>query len=212
MDGTRLNILNSLQRRPATVDQLSTELGMAAAAVRRHLEILQRDRLVAFEPVRRKPGRPEHLFALTDAGQELMPKRYHILLQRLLHGLNGSVNGSVNGSANGDAAKALLAGVARAMVEEHRSRAPEGGDIDRVALLRRILEDEQFSPAVEESPEGVLVTLHNCPYRGVATHSEVICHLDRELIAEVLDAPVSSTARINQGHLLCTYDTAPRQG
>ena len=207
MDGTRLSILNSLQRRPATVDQLSTELGLAAAAVRRHLDILQRDRLVAFEPVRRKPGRPEHLFALTDEGQELMPKRYHILLQRLLHGLDGSANGS----ANGDAVKALLAGVARAMVEEHRSRAPEGEELDRVALLRRILEDEQFSPAVEESPEGVLVTLHNCPYRGVATHSEVICHLDRELIAEVLESPVSSTARINQGHLLCTYDTAPRQ-
>lgn len=207
MDSTRLNILNSLQRRPATVDQLSTELGLAAAAVRRHLEILQRDRLVTFEPVRRKPGRPEHLFALTDEGQELMPKRYHILLQRLLHGLNGSANGSVNG----DAAKALLSGVARAMVEEHRSRVPEGEDLDRIALLRRILEDEQFSPAVEESPDGVSVNLHNCPYRGVATHSEVICHLDRELIAEVLEAPVSSTARINQGQPLCTYDTSPQQ-
>ena len=205
MDSTRLSILNSLQRRPATVDQLSTELGLAAAAVRRHLEILQRDRLVDFEPVRRKPGRPEHLFALTDEGQELMPKRYHILLQRLLHGLNGSMNG------NGDAAKALLSGVARAMVEEHRSRVPEGEDFDRIALLRRILEDEQFSPAVEESPDGVSVNLHNCPYRGVATHSEVICHLDRELIAVVLKAPVSSTARINQGHLICTYDTSPQQ-
>ena len=205
MDGTRLSILNSLQRRPATVDQLSSELGMAAAAVRRHLEILQRDRLVAFEPIRRKPGRPEHLFALTDEGQELMPKRYHLLLQRLLSSMNGSLNG------NGDAARALLTQVARVMVEEHRARVPEDEEIDRVALLRRILEDEQFSPIVQESPDGVQVTLHNCPYRGVATHSEVVCTLDREIIAEVLDAPVSSTGRINQGHPLCTYDTSPWQ-
>ncbi len=206
MDGTRLSILNNLQRRPATVDQLSAELGLAAAAVRRHLEILQRDRLVDYEPVRKKPGRPEHLFALTEDGQELMPKRYHLLLQRILQGLTVSANGS------GDAAvKGLLTLVARTMVEEHRSRAMEGEETDRIALLRRILEDEQFSPVITDSPDGIQVTLHNCPYRGVATQSDVICTLDRELIAEVLDAPVSSTARINLGHPLCTYDTSPQQ-
>ena len=206
MDGTRLSILNSLQRRSATVDQLSTELGMAAAAVRRHLEILQRDRLVTFEPVRRKPGRPEHLFALTEEGQEMMPKRYNLLLQRLLHTLTVSANG------NGDApAKQLLTLVARSMIEEHRARLPDDEEIDRITLLRRILEDEQFSPSIEETPDGVQVTLHNCPYRGVATHSGVICNLDRALITEVLETPASSTARINQGHPLCTYDTSPQQ-
>ena len=206
MDGTRLSILNSLQRRPATVDQLSAELGLAAAAVRRHLEILQRDRLVDYEPVRKKPGRPEHLFALTEDGQELMPKRYHLLLQRILQGLTVSANGS------GDAAvKGLLTLVARTMVEEHRSRAMDGEETDRIALLRRILEDEQFSPVITDSPDGIQVTLHNCPYRGVANQSDVICTLDRELIAEVLGAPVSSTARINLGHPLCTYDTSPQQ-
>ena len=97
------------------------------------------------------------------------------------------------------------------MVEEHRARAAEDEETGRIELLRRILEDEQFSPTVEESPDGVQVTLHNCPYRGVATQSEVVCTLDREIIAEVLDAPVSSTGRINQGHPLCTYDTAPQQ-
>lgn len=206
MDGTRLGILNSLQRRPATVDQLSLELGLASAAVRRHLEILQRDRLVAFEPVRRKPGRPEHRFALTEEGQELMPKRYHVLLQRILQGLTISANG------NGDAAaRSLLTLIARTMVEEGRASVPEGEEIDRIALLRRILEDEQFAPAIEESPEGVQITLHNCPYRGVATQTGVVCTLDQELIAGVLDAPVTSTARINQGQPLCTYDTAPQQ-
>ena len=206
MDGTRLSILNSLQHRPATVDQLSAELGFAAAAVRRHLEILQRDRLVDYEPVRKKPGRPEHLFALTEDGQELMPKRYHLLLQRLLQTLTLSANGS------GDApVKDLLTLVARTMVEEHRSRAMDGEETDRIALLRRILEDEQFSPVITDSPDGIQVTLHNCPYRGVANQSDVICTLDRELIAEVLGAPVSSTARINLGHPLCTYDTSPQQ-
>ena len=54
MEGTRLGILTLLQRQSATVDQLRTELGLAAATVRRHLDILQRDRLVTFQAVRRK--------------------------------------------------------------------------------------------------------------------------------------------------------------
>ena len=206
MDSIRLDILNRLQRRPATVDQLSTELGVAAAAIRRHLEILQRDRLVTYEPVRQKPGRPEHLYSLTEEGQEFMPKRYHLLLQRILQGL------TANGNGNGDAAvRALLAQVARTMVDEYRARAPEGEELDPVALLRRILDDEQFAPDVEASPEGVQVTLHNCPYRGVANHSSAICSLDQELIAIVLKSPVTSTARINAGQPLCAYATSPQQ-
>ena len=204
MDGTRLHILNRLQRRPATVDQLSAELGLAAAAIRRHLEILQRDRLVSYEPVRRKPGRPEHLFALTEEGQELMPKRYHLLLQRLLHTMGPNGNGD-------GVAHSLLLQVARSMVEEYRARTPEDEELDRVALLRLILEEEQFAPVVEASPEGVQVTLHNCPYRGVANQSTIICMLDQQIISEVLGAPATSTARINLGHHLCTYDIAPTQ-
>ena len=58
VDGTRQAIVALLQQSPvSTIEELAQELGMAAASVRRHLDILQRDRLVAYQVVRNKPGR-----------------------------------------------------------------------------------------------------------------------------------------------------------
>lgn len=201
MEGTRLGILSLLQRQPATVDQLSTELGLAAATVRRHLDILQRDRLVTFQAVRRKQGRPEHAFSLTEEGHELMPKRYHLLLQRVLQCLDDPP------LANGTSpSRALLADVARLMVEEYRSRLRERPSDDPVRLLGLILEAEQFAPELESIEGGVRVTLGNCPYRGVANGSDAVCSLDHHLISEVLGTPITNTSRINLGNNLCTYD------
>ena len=209
MEGTRLSILTLLQRQSSTVDQLSTELGLAAATVRRHLDILQRDRLVTFQTVRRKQGRPKHVFSLTEEGQELMPKRYHLLLQRMLQSL-GHAENSV--SSNGTSpANALMADIAHLMVEEYRSRLQNQSQDDPIRLLRLILEEEQFAPEVETYTDGVRVTLGNCPYRGVANENSAVCALDHELISQVLGTPITNTARINLGNHHCTYDATFHQ-
>jgi predicted ArsR family transcriptional regulator len=202
MEGTRLGILTLLQRQPATVDQLSTELGLAAATVRRHLDILQRDRFVSFQAVRRKQGRPEHAFSLTEEGHELMPKRYHLLLQRVLQSLDGAESG---------ASQALLADIAHLMVTEYRSRLRERPEDDPMRLLGLILEAEQFAPELEPHADGIRITLGNCPYRGVANESSAVCALDHHLISEVLGTPIINTSRINLGNHLCTYDATFQQ-
>ena len=43
METTRQTILGILRRHKATVDDLTTELGLAPATVRRHLDILARE-------------------------------------------------------------------------------------------------------------------------------------------------------------------------
>ena len=59
METTRQTILSILRRRRrATVDELTKELGLAPATVRRHLDILARDSHVEVSQVRRKTGRP----------------------------------------------------------------------------------------------------------------------------------------------------------
>ena len=85
MEGSRLRILRLLQRQEhASVEQLSKEMELASATVRRHLDILQRDQLVSFTQVKKKTGRPEHTYYLTETGQETLPKNYSSLLSRLL--------------------------------------------------------------------------------------------------------------------------------
>ena len=71
MEGPRLRILQLLQKNTNdTVGGLAQAIGLAVATIRRHLDILRRDPLVAFEEVRKKTGRPEYSFFLTEDGQE----------------------------------------------------------------------------------------------------------------------------------------------
>ena len=74
MEGTRLLILQLLQKNNSdTVEGLAKAIGLAPATIRRHLDILQRDRFVAFEEIRKKTGRPEYSFFLTHDGPETLP-------------------------------------------------------------------------------------------------------------------------------------------
>ena len=85
METTRQTILSILRRRRrATVYQLTKELGLAPATVRRHLDILARDGHVDVSQVRRKTGRPHYVFSLSEAGEDLFPKHYVRITNRLI--------------------------------------------------------------------------------------------------------------------------------
>ena len=70
MDGTRAGMVELLQHcNGLTVEALTESLGLAAATVRRHLDVLQRDGHVEREAVRRSTGRPHYVFKLTQAAE-----------------------------------------------------------------------------------------------------------------------------------------------
>ncbi|HEX2922718.1 MAG TPA: winged helix-turn-helix transcriptional regulator, partial [Chloroflexota bacterium] len=85
MQRTRRQILDILKRRGrATLEELSKEVALSPVTVRVHLSVLQRDDLVSVEEVRGKVGRPYFVYSLTEDAEELFPKRYHALANRLL--------------------------------------------------------------------------------------------------------------------------------
>ena len=71
METTRQTILGILRRRQATVGDLTTELGLAPATIRRHLDILARDGHVDVSQVRRRTGRPHYLFSLSEGPPQI---------------------------------------------------------------------------------------------------------------------------------------------
>src|SRR3990170_6857140 len=84
METTRQTILNILRRRNATVEDLTSELGLAPATVRRHLDILTRDGHVDVAQERRKTGRPHYVFSISEKGEDLFPKHYVRITNRLI--------------------------------------------------------------------------------------------------------------------------------
>ena len=206
LEGTRLRILTLLQRRDCSIATVSEAMGMATATIRRHLDILQRDGLVAYRAMRRKQGRPEHEFHLTDAGHEAMPKRYDILLQRLLRLIT-----TPEGDPPAADTEALFARMGERLAAEYGNGSQDGSQDDSEArdgeALLRALDLEQFAPTIEREGTRVRVHLWNCPFRSVALENPAVCTMDRTLISRLLGTPVSDTERIGRGDQRCTYTT-----
>lgn len=204
VDGTRLRILNLLQKHgQATVDSLAESLGLAAATVRRHLDILQRDQLVTFIEVHKRTGRPEYSYYLTPAGQESLPKGYDRLLGLLLRELASLEDGALQGKSGREVMRLLLDRVACSLAAPFQR--PGATPQERVAQLTALLRQYDFSPEVEQVEDVVRVHLHNCPFRSVALAEGDVCRLDRTLISSLVNGPVEVERCISTGAHSCSY-------
>ena len=81
---TRGRIVVLLRRASRTVDELAQALDLTDNAVRTHLTTLERDGIVQQRGERRSTSKPAHVYDLTPAAEQLFPKAYGPVLQRLL--------------------------------------------------------------------------------------------------------------------------------
>lgn len=82
---TRREIVNLLRTAGAlTVAELGGRLGITHVAVRRHLTALERDGLVDSVQERQPMGRPTRVYHLTEAAEDLFPKKYGALSVEIL--------------------------------------------------------------------------------------------------------------------------------
>ncbi len=200
--GTRLKILNILLKKgEASVGQLSSDLDLASATVRRHLDVLLRDRLVDFRQMRKQLGRPEYAYALTEQGQELLPKHYQDLLSDLLVEMSALTSQDVNGRGGKELLEILFLRMADKAAEPDADQELEA----RVEALRETLEQRDFIPQVESHGNTVRIELHNCPYRSVAQSVGAVCQFDKSLISNILNSPVERERCIRDGDRSCCY-------
>ena len=205
MIDSRARILALLQEHHrATVGRLAQEMGQSSASVRRHLDILQRDQLVAFQRAKRGTGRPEHVYYLTEAGQALLPKGYDRLLERLLHGMT-SLPKAEMGNLSGEELLRLLFRRMAHQTTEGAAPADQEPLSHRVARLSAILEREQFSPEITEESGTVHICLRNCPFRSAALEASSVCCYDQGLISTVLGRDIVMERSIRDGDDDCRY-------
>ena len=205
MEGTRLHILINLQRDGhGTVESLAQVLQLAPATVRRHMDILQRDRLVSFQEVKKPTGRPEYSFSLTEAGHEMLPKDYQHMLGSLFQELTSLEKEDIEGQDGKGLIEMLLYRIARSIAE--RAQVPSEANMgQRVAALASVLEEERFTPQIAQESQGISIRLFNCPFRSVALQHDSICHFDSHLISSVLGTEASLVNCVAKGDSNCFY-------
>lgn len=204
MQETRRLILDILRERgQATVDDIVHELrkrrgNITAVTVRHHLTRLQEADLITAPEMRRRntPGRPQHMYALTDKAQEHFPNNYQVLATALLDELQRHLPP--------DGVNVIMEGVACTMAADaHVPHAPMDERLDYVVDY---LTEHGYSASWEGCSDGYILHTVNCPYRHITNeHGVSLCDMDMRLIAELLGVVPRRISHMSSGDTMCSY-------
>jgi predicted ArsR family transcriptional regulator len=178
---TRAEMLRLLRRSRQTITSLADALRLTDNAVRTHVAALERDGVVAHVGTQRDTGgKPARVYELTATGEELFPKAYAIVLQRLVEEI-ARVDGR-------ERAIELLRGVGRRIgAGVPAAEGPEGKVRAAAAALRGLGGDVE----VEATPAGWRLRGYGCPLSAVTAGHPDVCALAQALVEEITGAPVS---------------------
>jgi DeoR family transcriptional regulator, suf operon transcriptional repressor len=201
---TRDIILRTIrQRHQATVNELAEAADVSPVTVRHHLNSLQADSLLELESVRRKVGRPYHVYSLSDKGLELFPKRYASLSLRLLEELKEQFPP--------DVVQSIFRGVVESIIAERRADFESLGFEARLAFLVDLLAEEGFLARWEKRDGRYHLIEYSCPYLSLGTEHTEICSLDRDLMIAVLNTDVQQHSCMLSGDSCCQFSFTPAQ-
>lgn len=202
-DSTRGRVLDLIRQGVSTVEGLSTRLGLTDNAVRSHLATLERDRLVeqsGLEPGLRKP---HYSYRLSPEAEQLFPKAYHALLNRLLAVLKLRLQPEQLHGILSEVAGTLASSLATSRVSETLE--------DKAQTAVEVL-DELGGTAKVETAEGKLLIRSNggCPFSEVVSEHPEVCRLAEMLLSEITGAHVSEHCERGSSPR-CTFEILSNQ-
>lgn len=214
LESSREAILDILRRRDgASVDELSHELGLAGATVRRHLDVLMRDGYVSVSQVRGGMGRPRYAFSITEAGAELFPHHYVRLTRRLIDEIVSLGPNETTGRQGIELANLIFEKMSERLAREYAPRV-EGRTLEeRVRATARLLAEEGLDFEVASTPDGLRMFGRGCPCQrlgGLTTSFDAghhgACDHDVRLLERLLEARVTPLTESELPHdFMCGY-------
>jgi predicted ArsR family transcriptional regulator len=195
---TRMEVLELLRRKGrSSAESIANDLGVTTNAVRQHLTNLEREGLVGSQPERSGRGRPALLFTLTERADAVFPKRYGQLATMVLQ--------EVQEMGGPEALDEVFERVA----ERHAAAIER--DLEGLAFedkMKRVVAWIGRAGTLAEqteSPEGIKVTIHNCPFRNTALKFPQVCTITPQLISRLTGAAVSQAESIHRHDPYCSF-------
>jgi predicted ArsR family transcriptional regulator len=204
MQETRRYILDILRKRgQATVDDIVNDLRLqrgddiTSVTVRHHLNILQEENLINSPEQRRRnsPGRPQHIYALTEKAQGSFPNNYQRLAQSLLK--------EIQNRLPPEGVNVILEGVALQMAGD--AAIPQLPMPDKLNVVVGYLSEHGYEATWEQAAEGYVLHTYNCPYHTLAEHNAVLCDMDMRLVASLLGVVPRRLSHVGAGDETCSY-------
>lgn len=201
---TRREIINILRTvGPLTVGALGDRLGITHVAVRRHLTSLERDALVSSVQERLPMGRPTRVYSLTEAADELFPKKYGSFTLEVLDFLSQNAEELVD---------QFFANRGKSMVTKYGPEVTSGTSLsERVARLSDVQTANGYLADWEQGEGDTLVLKeYNCPVHQVSRKYPHACHHELAFFKSVLGTKhVERVECIAKGGSCCRYTIGP---
>ncbi|MCW4353167.1 transcriptional regulator [Hoyosella sp. YIM 151337] len=187
-----------LERGPITASAIGARLGLSAAGVRRHLDVLIDNGYAEIAPPRalrgRGRGRPAKQYMLSAAGRDHLRHAYDDLATAAMRELR---------EIGGDAAVARFADRRVRSIVGSVQRDPDSVEqtAERVA---EALTAAGYAASTRRVGLGVEICQHHCPVSHVAEQFPQLCEAEEQVFAEVLGTHVQRLATIANGDCACT--------
>ena len=198
LDTTRGRIVTLLQQSPRTVEDLSSQLGVTANAVRAQLSAMERDALV--RRIGRRPGttRPSQVFEITPEVEQLLSRAYIPLLSQLVHTFAESLPGAQ--------VETLLRKTGKALGKQLTAgRRPSGSLRSRAALASQLL-NEQLGALTRVEQNGALVIRGaGCPLSALTGKHPGVCLAMESLVGHIVGAPTRQCC-VRDGRPRCCFE------
>lgn len=206
---TRREIINLLRTRgPMTVAAMGEQLGITHVAVRRHLTGLERDGLVDSVLERQPMGRPTRAYSLTEAAEDLFPKKYGALSVEMLDFMAEQENGM-------ELIDRFFAKRRNQLEATYGSHVESGKDVaERVARLTEVQTANGYLADWEagEQPGVYYLKEFNCPVHSVSRKYQHACHHEIEFFKAVLGTDqIVREECIAKGGTCCKYRIEVRE-
>jgi predicted ArsR family transcriptional regulator len=184
----------------STAAALAERLDLTPAAVRRHLDALLEEGMIAAREPRsqatRGRGRPAKVFVLTEAGRDHFDQQYDDLAVQALRFL---------AETGGEDAVRQFANRRVAFIEERfEATLADNPHLSPTEALAEIFTAEGYAASVRDVPVGDQLCQQHCPVSHVAHEFPQLCEAETEAIGRVLGRHVQRLATIAHGDGVCT--------
>ncbi len=190
---TRLRVFELLLRSECTVQDVADEVGISPNAIRGHLAALERDGLVVQSGTRRDTGgKPARTYTVSREADEVFPKAYAFVLDRLL--------GVLDERIGRDAVREVLDEVGA------RAATPaRGSPEERVEAAAAALRGIGGKVEVGRLEDGFRIQGFACPLSSVTRDDARVCGLAAALVQRTTGGAVREVCE-RRGRPQCAFE------
>lgn len=205
MHGSDAALIDLLRgENPCAIGEMAAALGVTATAIRQRLDRLIRAGIVEKLPHdassgQRSRGRPANAYALTEKGRQIGGDNFRDLALVLWREIREVRDPSVR--------RGLFNRIGESLADLYRGAVSGDSSSERLESIARVLRERQIPCGVGADASGGLAVLtsHACPYPELAAVDRGICASERQMLENLVGAPVRLSECRLDGDACCRF-------